>query len=161
MVLETIIHDDDDNETVSNEETDGIPMFDGVFGSAPGGAWYSNLAQGNRNSGSIFTIFCVNRGGMVQSPGAQPTWFVGSFANNIDTTALFAVVSKNASLDTYAHEIGHLLGLNHTWIEGTEYSEAKLPDDARGRVMCYDRTGRRLVKPERDAIHTQIKALSE
>lgn len=162
LAKQTIVHDDDDNETVVGEDTDGIAMFDYNSIPSPGSSSYSELARTNRSQGHMFTIFCVKAGGFAVAPGIPPEKFYGSFANNNNAQALFAVItSLDKSISTYAHETGHLLGLYHPWKFGTEYSEEVLPDHARERVMGYDRIGKRLTKPERDVIHAQAKRIRE
>jgi hypothetical protein len=152
-------HDDDDDESVPDEDTDGIPMFDALHGTVAGGSYYTDLARYYRNNGYIFTIFCCRLAKYIQRQGGSPSLALGGFANGKDDTAAFAVITPlvGSGLDTYSHEIGHLLGLDHTWTVQSGYSEAELPDSPRGRLMCYDRTGYRLVKPERDVVHARAK----
>ncbi len=163
LAKETIIHDDDDDETVVGEDTDGRPGFNVGTLTSPGGFFFTDLADANRQQGYMFTVFCTELALFVQKDGGKPELAGGSFANNIDPRfSLFAVITTlNKTIDTYAHEIGHLMGLYHPWKFGTEYSEVKLPDNARDRIMGYDRAGRRVTKPERDVIHAQTKRIRE
>ncbi len=155
---QTIIQDDDDDMTLPDEDTDGRPTFNVLQGNAAVGQFFTNLANTNRSSGYIFTIYCSRFANTFSSPNKPDGLFPGSFANNLGAPfARFAVItSLDSSLGSYSHEIGHLLGLHHTWDPGPNYSEDVLPDDARGRLMCYDRTGKRLVKSERDVIHANL-----
>ncbi len=161
---QTVIHDDDDDSSLTDEDTDGIPGFETQGFTCPGSDWYTSLADSNRKDhGYIFTIFCSEFAKSPRHANGRPELVLGGQANSLSADAAsHAVITILASdLGTYAHEVGHLLGLSHPWISSDRYSETNLPDDARSRIMAYDRTGRRLVKPERDVIHAQVTAISQ
>lgn len=109
----------------------------------------------------MFTIYCTHLARNVSSVGEPPSVINSDFANSRNPNlALFAVMTHPAiDLRRFGHEIGHLLGLSHPWSTAGLYSEERLPDDIRGRIMGYDRTGTRLVKPERDVIHQNVADL--
>ncbi len=163
LAKETIIHDDDDDETVVGEDTDGRPAFNVGNQTSPGGVFFTDLADANRTQGYMFTIFCTEFALFVQKDGGKPELASGAFVNDIlqDASRFAVITTLNKSIDSYVHEVGHLMGLYHPWKFGTEYSEDKLPDNARERIMGYDRSGRRVTKPERDVIHTQTKYIRE
>ena len=53
------------------------------------------------------------------------------------------------------HEVGHLLGLQHVWLEDFDYSLLKIPGNENERVMGYG-SGIRMLKPEWDEIHQKL-----
>ena len=75
---------------------------------------------------------------------------LGGVANRIPGEFAF-VGSSNLVL--WAHEIGHLLGLDHPFLESVEWSTSRVPDHWRQRLMGYDRSAFRFIKGERDLIH--------
>jgi hypothetical protein len=88
--------------------------------------------------------------------------FHGHKANSLDPRfAKFAIISKHlpASADLCVHEIGHLLGLRHTFVDGHPGSEKRAPEDAAMRIMSYDERGHRVNKAERDIIHAQLREI--
>ena len=97
----------------------------------------------NRISGTgQFTLFRIaGKTGRV----IGGTVLVDLFASRVNfigaLDSLFANMSILAGSKAYAHEVGHLLGLHHTWVAPnpeTPSSESLIPDDARRRIMCYD-----------------------
>lgn len=119
------------------------------------------MALQNRANGSgFFTLFRVSdRSGSRTIDGKTVSGGYSGKVNKIGPPkSLFAFVRDYASADTYAHEIGHLLGLYHTFEFNTNYGEGVVPDDARRRLMCWDRysTTRAIIMPEREVIHQTL-----
>jgi hypothetical protein len=71
----------------------------------------------------------------------------------------FAFVWSATNLDTVVHEFGHMFGLQHAFAMGTGYGPDNIPDNSQERLMGYDNTNRKLIKPERDIIRRRAKFL--
>ena len=127
---------------------------------------YTRAGQNRNYDDGYFTIFRIQNIALqytstvpVGPPRVVVKPFYGGIANDVGhPDALFAIVNVSSSVKICCHEIGHLLGLNHTWIPDTSYCESNFPDDARRRLMCYDCYPGTLfvVKPERDTIHETL-----
>ncbi|MDQ3621075.1 MAG: hypothetical protein M3463_01085 [Verrucomicrobiota bacterium] len=71
----------------------------------------------------------------------------------------YACVGSN-DLTVIAHELGHLLNLDHVFEATNVAGNCKIPDDSDTRLMGYsDPLGRRLIKPERDIMYDAIEGL--
>jgi hypothetical protein len=71
----------------------------------------------------------------------------------------FAFVWDGTDLYTVVHEFGHMLDVEHSFAMRTSYGPDTIPDISSERLMGYDRTNQRLIKPERDIIRRRTRFL--
>lgn len=118
-------------------------------------------AEGN---GYDYSIFMFSTGGwettIVLNAGTpqERTVHIPGQGGKADSIPGPFAVSDSPNVTLLAHELGHCMGLNHTFRQNTEvYGNCVIPDASDSRVMGYGRPGgKRLIKPERDVIFQNI-----
>lgn len=148
------------NVTIAPEvlEFDDGEDLDGDGRCALNSAEQSQFENKAATDSYTYSIFLFDFGGWSRyfPLGGFTVQGIGGLAFQIPGDFVF---TDSPGVNLLAHELGHCMGLEHTFQAEIPYGAANIPDHSETRVMGYGEGGGRVIKPERDIIHARLQAL--